>query len=101
MAVDYDAPRRNTEDEEHESLEEVKAAAGSSKTAQSPDVEEDEAVAAENFELPGADLSHEELAVEVKPMQSDEFTCTICFLVHHRAALTSEPGHPAVCRDCA
>jgi hypothetical protein len=57
------------------------------------------AEAAESFELPGADLSHEELAVEVKPKQLDEFTCMSCFLVHHRSQLADEKK--LICRDCA
>jgi hypothetical protein len=99
MAVDYDAPRRGTEDEA-ESIEEVKAAAATKK-AQSPNVDEDETEAAESFVLPGADLSAEVLEIEVVPVQPEEFTCTQCFLVHHRSALMSPSGDPAVCRDCA
>ena len=53
MATDYDAPRKNEEEEEQDSLEELKArraeASGSS------EVDEDENAAAEDFELPGAD----------------------------------------------
>jgi hypothetical protein len=53
------------------------------------------------FELPGADLSSEELSVTVIPQQSDEFTCSSCFLVQHRSRLrTSSSGLP-VCADCA
>jgi len=66
------------------------------KQASSVDVDETEA--AENLELPGADLSHEELAVEVKPKQLDEFTCMSCFLVHHRSQLADEKK--LICRDC-
>jgi hypothetical protein len=62
-------------------------------------VDEDEAEAAESFELPGADLSHEELAVEVMPRQEDEFTCMSCFLVHHRSQLAD--AKKLICRDCA
>ena len=50
-------------------------------------VDEDETEAAEGFELPGADLSNEELSVRVLPRQADEFTCSRCFLVHHRSQL--------------
>jgi hypothetical protein len=49
------------------------------------------------YELPGADLSGEEFTVRVVPRQADEFTCTGCFLVHHR----SRRAHGDVCRDCA
>lgn len=98
MATDYDAPRRGREDEEAEHLEEVKAAT-TTRRAQQPNVDEDETVAAESFELPGADLSHEELVVEVQPQRADEFVCSSCFLVHHRAALADAAA--MLCLDCA
>ena len=47
-------------------------------------VDVDEAELAESLELPGADLSDESLTVRVLPRQSDEFTCSKCFLVQHR-----------------
>jgi Domain of unknown function (DUF4193) len=53
------------------------------------------------FELPGADLSGEELSVKVMPKRSDEFTCSSCFLVQHRSRMrTSSSGDP-ICADCA
>ena len=55
MATDYDAPRRNeTDDVSEDSLEELKARRNE---AQSAVVDVDESDSAENFELPGADLS--------------------------------------------
>ena len=96
MATDYDAPRKNEEDQSEESIEELKARRHDKNSGK---VDEDEAEAAESFELPGADLSHEELAVEVKPKQLDEFTCMSCFLVHHRSQLADEKK--MICRDCA
>ena len=97
MATDYDAPRRTeTDDVSEDSLEELKARRNE---AQSAVVDVDESESAESFELPGADLSHEELAVEVRPRQEDEFTCMSCFLVHHRSQLADEKK--MICRDCA
>ena len=96
MATDYDAPRKNEEDQSEESIEELKARRHDKNSGK---VDEDEAEAAESFELPGADLSHEELAVEVKPKQEDEFTCMSCFLVHHRSQLADEKK--MICKDCA
>jgi hypothetical protein len=52
-------------------------------------------------ELPGADLSSEELMVKVVPKRSDEFTCTSCFLVHHRSRLAERTESRMICRDCA
>ncbi|GGM12032.1 DUF4193 domain-containing protein [Nakamurella endophytica] len=99
MATDYDAPRRNETDEVGEdSLEELKARRNE---AQSSVVDVDEGDTAESFELPGADLSGEELVVKVIPKQADEFTCTSCFLVQHRSRLADQRGDRLVCVDCA
>ena len=64
-------------------------------------VDVDESETAESFELPGADLSGEELTVKVLPKQADEFTCASCFLVHHRSRLAESNGSQYICRDCA
>ncbi|MDJ0391728.1 DUF4193 domain-containing protein [Rhodococcus sp. G-MC3] len=99
MATDYDAPRRTESDDVSEdSLEELKARRNE---AQSAVVDVDEADTAESFELPGADLSGEELSVRVVPKQADEFTCSSCFLVHHRSRLASDASGVLICRDCA
>lgn len=99
MATDYDAPRRTESDDVSEdSLEELKSRR---KDVQSSVVDIDEGDTAESFELPGADLSGEELTVNVIPKQADEFTCAVCFLVQHRSRLSSEKNGHAVCLDCA
>jgi Domain of unknown function (DUF4193) len=53
------------------------------------------------FELPGADLSGEELSVKVIPQRSDEFTCSCCFLVQHRSRMRRSGDGLVVCADCA
>ena len=99
MATDYDAPRRTETDEVSEdSLEELTARRNE---AQSAVVDVDESESAENFELPGADLSGEELSVRVIPKQADEFTCSSCFLVHHRSQLAKKVSGKPVCKDCS
>ncbi|GAA4898691.1 uncharacterized protein DUF4193 [Stackebrandtia albiflava] len=98
MATDYDAPRRDTDEGGDDSLEELKARRAD---AQSGSVDVDEVEVAENFELPGADLADEELTVKVLPMQTDEFRCSSCFLVHHRSQLAVEKKGKLICRDCA
>jgi hypothetical protein len=98
MATDYDAPRKTDEELSEDSIEELKARRHE-KNSGKDDV--DEAEAAETFELPGADLSNEELSVRVLPRQADEFTCSVCFLVHHRSQLASTSNGRLVCRDCA
>ena len=98
MATDYDAPRKTDDELSEDSIEELKSRRVD-KTASSVDV--DEAEQAEGFELPGADLSNEELSVRVLPRQADEFTCSRCFLVHHRSQLAKEVNGQMVCRECA
>ena len=98
MATDYDAPRKNEEELNEDSLDELQSrrSEGSSGV-----VDEDETEAAEGFELPGADLSNEELSVRVIPKQADEFTCSQCFLVYHRSQLAYEKDGMPVCVECA
>ncbi len=97
MATDYDTPRATDDDLGEDSIEELKAR----RDAQAGSVDVDEAELAESLELPGADLSGEELTVRVVPRQADEFTCSKCFLVHHRSQLASEKNGQLVCKECA
>ena len=98
MATDYDSPRKTDDDLNEDSLEELKARRAD-KLSGTVDV--DEADLAESLELPGADLSNEELSVRVLPRQADEFTCSRCFLVHHRSQLASEKNNQLICKECA
>ena len=97
MATDYDAPRK-TDEESEDSIEELKTRRNDKNSGK---VDEDEVEAAETFELPGADLSHEELTVRVLPRQADEFTCASCFLVKHRSQLDHEEKLGLICQECA
>ena len=97
--TDYDAPRRSAvEEADTESLDALTTAR---KEAQSPDVDLDETDTAETIELPGADLSGEELIMPVIPKQADEFTCASCFLVQHRSRISTTAGGQTICIDCA
>lgn len=97
MSADFDAPGKNENEEETESLDELRGRKDSS----SNEVDDDEAQAAEDFELPGAVLD-EQLTVQVVPEQDDEFCCSQCFIVHHRSqiAYMDDSGLP-VCTECA
>ncbi|HBJ72141.1 MAG TPA: dUTPase [Actinobacteria bacterium] len=98
MATDYDAPRKTDEELAEESLDDLKAARAEKNSGA---IDVDEAEAAENLELPGADLSDESLTIQVLPRQADEFTCSKCFLVHHRSQLEYEGKTGPVCSDCS
>lgn len=85
-------------DEDEESLQEL----GKGSRSSSTDMDDDENAIAEDYELPGADLSNEDASVTVIPMQNDEFICSECFLVKHRSQLAyvTDDGQP-VCEECA
>ncbi len=97
MATDYDAPRKSDEEMSEDSLEELKTRRIDQNSGK---VDEDEVEAAEAFELPGADLSHESLTVKVLPRQSNEFTCAACFLVKQQSQLAEEKAGQPYCVDC-
>ena len=98
MATDYDSPRKTDDDLTEDSLQELQARR-MDQSSNTVDIDPDEA--AEGLELPGADRSGEELAIRVIPRQADEFTCSRCFLVHHRSQLAEERSGQLVCRECA
>jgi len=97
-ASDYDARRMSdVETQDRSPLGELAPAL----PASSATIVEDDPSDLHFFELPGADLSGEELSVKVIPQRTDEFTCSSCFLVQHRNRLrTSSSGLP-ICADCA
>lgn len=100
MATDYDAPRTSAAaDVLEDSLEDLKARRANH--SQSGRIDVDEADLAEALELPGADLSGEDLTVRILPMQEHEFRCASCFLIHHRSLLTTSHDGQLMCRDCA
>ena len=98
MATDYDSPRKTDEELTEDSLQELQARR-MDKSSSTIDVDPDDV--AESLELPGADLSNEELSFRVVPRQADEFTCSRCFLVHHRSQLAEDRNGQLVCRECA
>jgi hypothetical protein len=98
VATDYDEVRSDVAESRNASLEALRSA--NAPDARSVARELDEADTSEGVELPGADLSGEELTVTVIPRQEDEFTCYSCFLVRHRSQLAREKGGHAYCADC-
>jgi len=95
VATDYDAPRNRPEDEPE--ADSIEALRGNPTEKQSPKVDVDEDTEGDSFELPGADLSHEELHIVVTPRQDDEFMCSRCFLLHGPSMRVPGTDH---CRDC-
>ncbi len=100
MATDYDAPRQTPNDEAaDDSLQDLTTKRRNDATTAVIDLDDGDAV--DSFDLPDADLSGEELTVKVLPKQADEFTCSSCFLVHHRHRLARQSGSQLICSDCA
>jgi hypothetical protein len=90
MPTDYDAPRTQNTDEGDQSLEDLAARRREQVDVAVLDVDDGDAVDA--IDLPDIDLSGEELTVRVIPKQANEFTCSSCFLVHHRNRLALQTG---------
>jgi hypothetical protein len=97
MARDFDARRGDGDDDElqEQSLDALKA----QRVGAAADLGDDVDALEAELELPDAEVRDEELALRVLPRQADEFTCTSCFLVHHRSQLADT--RRTVCSDCA
>ena len=100
MTVDYDKPRNaDIDDMPEASLDDPKARRN---VAQSSAIDADESDSPESYALPDIDISADELLLmRVLPKQPDEFTCSSCFLVHHRCRLASDKDGRLICRECA
>lgn len=97
MRVEYETSRVAPEEEANVSLEVPQRQKAGRHEAT---LDLDEADLADSFELPGADLSNEDLLIQVVPVQPDEFTCMCCFLVHHRSQLAREKDGKKYCSEC-
>ncbi|BBE22524.1 dUTPase [Arthrobacter sp. MN05-02] len=101
MTTDYDAPRTAVDDGSNERTDELAGHRPAGQTAlTNPPVDDDELAAADSYDLPGADLSSEEISVQILAAQADEFTCASCFLVRHRSQIALERGGQLYCVDC-
>jgi hypothetical protein len=102
MSVDYDAPRiSEAGDGAEDSLESLERLTRRHTHSQPTVIDVDDTDSGESVELPGADLSGEEFSMLVIPQQADEFTCSSCFLVHHRSQLAIGRGNQMICAECA
>ncbi|WP_104179448.1 DUF4193 domain-containing protein [Arthrobacter sp. B0490] len=105
MTMDHGTVRTTVDDGEAAELQgrpAVRVAVpGAPATALLPSlIDEDELEAADSFDLPGADLSSEEISVQILAAQADEFTCASCFLVRHRSQIAHDRGGLLYCVDC-
>lgn len=97
MATDHDAPSRTVHDDSDTRIDEL---GGLFPVAGPASIDADELRAADAFDLPGADLSSEEISVEILQAQADEFTCASCFLVRHRSQIALDTNGQLYCMDC-
>lgn len=94
MDTDYETLRGADDAEQRNGVAPVRA------RQESGDADDGELV--ESYELPGADLSGEELSATVVPRQHGEFVCMRCFLVQHRSHLARvEDDGAMLCDECA
>ncbi|GEC13893.1 dUTPase [Glutamicibacter nicotianae] len=98
VATDYDEVRPDVAEARKASLDAVKSA--NAPDAKSVVRELDETDHTDGMDLPGADLSNEELTVTVIPQKDDEFICGSCFLIRHRSQLVREEGNVGFCVEC-
>ncbi|MDJ0319317.1 DUF4193 domain-containing protein [Pseudarthrobacter sp. PS3-L1] len=99
MATDYDAPRK-AQDGSATADAPAELQAARSMGTQTALIDVEETDTAEGIDLPGADLSGEELTVTIVAEQADEFTCASCFLVRHRSQVAKERNGMKYCLDC-
>jgi hypothetical protein len=100
MTVDYDTPRNaDSYEMPEDSLDDLKAGRN---VAPSSAIDTEESDSPESVELPDVDIPADELLlVRVLPQQPNEFTCSSCFLVHHRSRLASDKDGRPICTECA
>jgi hypothetical protein len=96
MKVDYDT-RRATE-LDADAVDDL-AELGLRSRPDGCDIDHDDL--ADDIGIIEPDFSREALSMSVTPQRADEFTCTMCFLVHHRSQLVIRRGGAHVCADCA
>lgn len=98
LAMVQDDDVTKEKDEDREAVEKL---SGSTNKNAAIDIDEDDIAIAEEYELPGAELTDEEVAVDIISLQKDEFICSKCFLVKHRSQLDHLENGLPVCKECA
>ena len=98
VATDYDELRSDVKEFQDRPL----AALQSAKAPDALSVvrELDETDGLDENHGPGGEFITEELTVEIVPQADDEFTCSSCFLVHHRSQIARQEDGASYCTDC-
>ncbi len=98
MAADFDAPRRSDDaDPGEDSLEQLKVQQAEARSV----LDADETDLAEALELPGADLSGEELTIRVVPKQATSSPARRASWCTTAASSPPHGTHQPVCTECA
>ena len=96
MATDYDAPRKQ-EDDDTQSIEVLKER---SPAANPQALDIDESDASEGFMAP--EVISDDTDIVIVPVLDDEFTCSECFIVKHHSLKSPKKGkYGPVCVECA
>lgn len=95
MATDYDAPRKQ-DDDDTQSIEVLKERT-SAVNPQALDV--DDSDAAGDFLV--QEVVSDDLDVVIVPAQEDEFTCSECFIVKHHSLIGKKSKNGPVCIECS
>ena len=97
MATDYDDLRPEVKEAQEQSLEALQSTSTPSAAKATLEVEESDEL---DSSVPGGEFVFEELIVDVVPQGADEFTCSSCFLVHHRSQIARERAGKLYCTEC-
>ena len=94
MATDYDAPRKQ-DDDDTQSIEVLKERT-SAVNPQALDVDEGDIAG----DFLAQEIISDDLDVVIVPAQEDEFTCSQCFIVKHHSLLARKSKNGPVCIEC-
>lgn len=97
MATDYDAPRKQ-DDDDTQSIEVLKERSPAA-NPQALDIDETDSV--DGFSVPDQVVS-DDTDIVIVPVLDDEFTCSECFIVKHHSLKSSKKGKfGPICIECA
>jgi hypothetical protein len=95
VATDYDAPRKQ-DDDDTQSIEVLKERTASV-NPQALDIDESDAAG----DFLTQEIVSDDLDVVIVPAQDDEFTCVECFIVKHHSLIGKKTKAGSVCIECS
>jgi hypothetical protein len=98
--ADYDSPSRNQLLDDDDDPAQILGALGIDTRSGALDTDDD-ADASEMLIAAMSNWLSDEPTVPVVPQQSNEFTCSRCFLIHPHSRLARTRNGQFLCRDCS